>query len=132
MIHSTQPNVQTAKNIEVTSSTTKREIIEVRDTETGWDTRHLPALSREAEHNCYGRKTNNEKAGNRDEHSDTQRIRYLTQPTISRTSSISRERLLFNTHSKPIKCDFEFRFCQKCYKPPQNIQSGFSRQEKTE
>ena len=26
-----------------------------RDTETGWDTRHLPALSREAEHNCYGR-----------------------------------------------------------------------------
>ena len=29
MIHSTQPNVQTAKNIEVTSSTTKREIIEV-------------------------------------------------------------------------------------------------------
>ena len=25
-----------------------------RDTETGWNTRHLPASSREAEHNCYG------------------------------------------------------------------------------
>ena len=32
-----------------------------RDTETGWDTRHLPALSREAERNCYGRKTNNQR-----------------------------------------------------------------------
>ena len=46
------------------------------------------------------------------------------------SSSINRERLLFNTHSKPKKCDFEFRFCQKCYKPPQNIKSVFSRQEK--
>ena len=73
------------------------------DTETGWDTGHLPALSREAEHNCYGRKTNNQKAGDRDKHSGTQRIRYLTQPTISRSSSINRERLLFNTHSKPKK-----------------------------
>ena len=34
-----------------------------RDTETGWDTRHLPALSRAPEHNCYGQKTNNQKAG---------------------------------------------------------------------
>ena len=58
------------------------------------------------------------------------RVGCLTQPAISGSSSISRERLLFNTHSKPIKCDFEFRFCQKCYKPPQNIKSGFSRQEK--
>ena len=48
------------------------------DTETSWDTRHLPALSREAEHNCYGRKTNNQKAGDRDKHSGTQRIRYLS------------------------------------------------------
>ena len=97
------------------------------DTEIGWDTRHLPALSREAEHNCYGRKTNNQKAGYRDEHSVTQRVRCLTQP---KSSSINRDRLQFNTPSKPKKCDFEFRFCQKCYKPPQNIKSGFLRQEK--
>ena len=91
---------------------------------------HLPALSREAKHNCYGRKTNNQKVGYRDEHGVAQRVGCLTQPAISRSSSINRERLLFNTHSKPKKCDFEFRFCQKCYKPPQNIKSGFSRQEK--
>ena len=39
-----------------------------RDTETSWDTRHLPASSREAEHNCYGRKTSHQKAGYRDGH----------------------------------------------------------------
>ena len=95
-----------------------------RDTNTSWDNRHLPALSREAEYNCYGRKINNQKAGYRDEHTSvTQRIRYLTHPTISRSSR--RERLLFNTHSKPKKCDFEFRFCQKCYKPPQKDKKQF-------
>ena len=28
------------------------------------------------------------------------------------------------------KNDFEFRFCQKCYKPPQNTKRAFSRREK--
>ena len=96
-----------------------------RDTETGWGTGHLPASDREAEHNCCGRKINNQKAGCRDEHSVTQGLTCgcLTHPTICRGSTINR-------HSKPKKCDFEFRFCQKCYKPPQNTKRGFSRREK--
>ena len=73
------------------------------DTETGWDTRHLPALSREAEHNCYGRKTNNQKAGDRDEHSGTQRIRYLTQPTISRSSY-----LIHTANQKNVTLNLDF------------------------
>ena len=91
------------------------------------DTRRLPASSREAEHNCYGRKTDNQKAGYRDEHGVTQGLTCgcFTHPTLCRSSTINR-------HSRPKKCDFEFRFCQKCYKPPQNTKRGFSRREKIE
>ena len=104
---------------------TEIQLYRERDTETGWGTRHLPASGREAEHNCCGRKINNQKAGYRDEHGVTQGLTCgcFTHPTICRSSTINR-------HSKPKKCDFEFRFCQKCYKPPQNTKRGFSRREK--
>ena len=97
-----------------------------RDTETSWDTRHLPASSREAEHNCYGRKTNN----HRDELCVSQGITYgcLAHSAITRSSTINKERYILNRHSKPKKCAFEF--CQKCYKPPQNTKTSFSRREK--
>ena len=45
----------------------------------------LPTLSREAKHNCYGRKTNNQKVGYGDEHGVAQRVGCLAQPAISRS-----------------------------------------------
>ena len=103
-----------------------------RDTETGWDTGHLPGSSREAEHNCCGRKTNNQKVDCGNEHDDAQGFACgsLVHPAISRISTSNKERHILNRHSKPKKCDFEFRFCRKCYKPPQNTKSSFSRREK--
>ena len=58
-----------------------------RDTETGWDTGHLPESSREAEHNCCGQKNNNQKVDCGDEHGDAQGFSCgsLVHPAISRS-----------------------------------------------
>ena len=99
-----------------------------RDTKTGWGTRQVSVLIREVEHkhNCYGRKTNNQKkVGYRFELGVTQGItcRCLTHPTISRSSTANRERYQLNTHSK---------LKNMTYKPSQKTKRDFSRWEKSD
>ena len=93
-----------------------------RDTKTGWETGHLPASSKEAEYNCCGRKTYNQKVGCRDDNGFAQVFACggPAHPAMSRRSTNNRGKYLLNRHSKPKNVTLNLDFAKsitntKCF-----------------